>query len=160
MAVGKLTGAAAGISKATANTLHHCPSVTIQSVPRSQPPLPAGMDNGGYTDVGKCVVNVKAASQGLFAASLEASKIKSNCKTGGGMDCGRNALHLVAAVGEVGSALGLGINKCEHAAGKTAGNQDSACFGAITAAVTEIIKATDAGLDIKQKCVMDTTRLY
>jgi hypothetical protein len=160
MAVGKLLSASAGISKATANTLHHCPSPTITGVPLSEDPIPAGIDNGGYTDVGKCVVDVKAASQGLFAATLEASKIKSTCGAAGGMQCGRNALHLVAALGDVGSAIGLGINKCEHAAGKAAGNQDSACFGAVTAAVTEIVKATDAGLLIKQKCTMDAGRLY
>jgi hypothetical protein len=159
MAVGKLTSASAGISEATANTVHHCPSVTIQNVPSSDSPNPAGLDNGGYTDVGKCVVNVKAAASGLFEATLEASKIKSTC-AGDQVQCGRNSLHLVTAVGKIGSAIGLGINKCEQAAGKAAGNQDSACFGAITQAVSEIVKATDAGLVVAKKCTASDARLF
>jgi len=160
MAVGKLTSGAAGISKATANILHFCPKVgLLKDIVTSDPPVPTGIDEGGKTTVGKCVVNAKAAVSNLFAATLEASKIRSECSGADGIKCGRNALHLIAAVGNIGAAVGLGITHCEGAAGKVP-NVDSACMGAITAAVTEIVKVTDAGLGIKQDCASSSARLF
>jgi hypothetical protein len=161
MAVGKLTSGAAGLSKATGNILHFCPKVGhLQNLATSDPPVPTGIDEGGLTSVGKCVVNAKDAVSHLFAATLEASKIKSECSGADGIKCGRNSLHLIAAVGEIGAAVGLGITHCEQAAGKIAGNVDAACMGAITAAVTEIVKTTDAGLGIKQDCSVSSARLF
>jgi hypothetical protein len=163
MAVGKLTSGAAGLSKATGNILHFCPKVgLLQNLATSDPPVPTGIDEGGLTAVGKCVVNAKDAVSHLFAATLEASKIKSECSGADGVKCGRNvqSLHLIAAVGEIGAAVGLGITHCEQAAGKVAGNVDAACMGAITAAITEIVRTTDAGLGIKQDCAVSSARLF
>lgn len=159
MAVSKLTGGAMGLTKATANTLHYCPSAQSEhGVPADVNPSPKSIDTKGLTDIGKCIVNVKAATSNIFKAALEASKIKSSC-AGDSITCGRNALHLIGAVGSMGGALGIGINKCEKASGRT-GNVDSACAGAITEAVAAIVKVTDAGLGIQQKCVVKPERLY
>jgi hypothetical protein len=161
MAIGKLTSGSLGLSKAAANILHFCPKVgVLEHVPTSDAPVPTAIDEGGLTTVGKCVVNAKEAVSNLFAATLEASKIKSECSGSDGISCGRNALHLIAAVGNIGAAVGLGVTHCEGASGRTPPNVDSACMGAVTAAITEIVKTTDAGLRIKQKCTVSNARLF
>merc|ERR1719305_47787 len=103
MAAGGLTSGSMALAKATANVLHYCPRA---EVPNDVEPTPASIDTGGLTNVGKCMVDVKTATGSLFKAALEASKIKSTC-AGNGIECGRNALHLVAAVGNLGAAVGL-----------------------------------------------------
>jgi hypothetical protein len=155
MAVGGLTGTSAGLAKAGAEILHYCPQTGF---PTSQEPTPEGIDEGGLTTVGKCVVNVKAATEGLFKATLEASKIHGSCE-GNSVQCSRDALHLVAAVGDMGASIGAGITHCEAASGRP-GNAAAACGAAIIEAVAAITKVTDAAVGIHQQCIVTQSRLF
>lgn len=152
-AVGKLTGATAGVTAGLAGLSHFCAADMLPS--SGNPGL--GVADTTATLIGQCFTDAKNSITNLFKASNTLANIKPGCAPGS-KECARNALSVVSFFSSMGSAMAasaLHCGKYEHIDYKGAG-----CAKSVLASVSTLAAVSNAAVGVAEKCTVDAARLY
>jgi len=143
-AVGKLTGASAGLSAGIGGMTHSC----VPGLPSSGP-VGLGVADSTATLIGQCVTDAKNSVGNLFKASNSLASVTPNCEAGG-PECARNALSVVSFFANMGAALAGTAQHCgayDHANFKGAG-----CANAVLHSVSMLSAISNAAIGVADAC--------
>jgi len=152
MAIGGLTGAAAGLTAGASGIAQDCTGAN---------PLPAAsavFSDRVYSG-GKCIVDAKDTITNLVAASMKLGKVSKACEAGS-VSCTNNVLSIIGAAASMGSALAGTVTDCQSVAPTSAGNKNAKCVQSSLRTVAALDKLGLAGTNIAHKCTVSAARLY
>jgi len=152
MAVGGITGAAAGLTSGAMAMAQDCTGS-----------IPLEASSSAFSDrvysTGKCVVDAKDTITNLVAASMKLGKVSKACEAGS-VSCTNNVLSIIGAAASMGSALAGTVTDCQSVAPTSAGNKNAKCVQSSLRTVAALDKLGLAGTNIAHKCTVSAARLY
>merc|ERR1712070_653005 len=145
LAAGDLVGAVTALGAASADITNHCFQAVGDPVPEQ------------FTDMGKCVIDVSDATHGIFDSASSLKNVKESCDDE--EDCAMNALNVMSAMANMGSAIAGSLNDCKAAAKK--GEDDNAdCASNALAYFAALNDVASNAIAVSTQCTVPDSRLY